>query len=121
MTFEEIYSKRKERIFLSKRETIEMAKVMIERLKFVCSTNMPVNLDNKLYNLIDISSETDLKNGKFVIKLSEEMTPLELEDALIHEWAHVRYWKTGISHSYDHDAHFGIEFAFVYCEYHGLR
>jgi hypothetical protein len=41
-------------------------------------------------------------------------------EALIHEYAHARAWGATQAGTYDHDAHWGVEYARIYQEFYGV-
>jgi len=52
----------------------------------------------------------------YILILREDLTELEVQDCIIHEYAHFRVWGLLQAQTYEHDGHWGIEFARVYTE-----
>jgi len=61
------------------------------------------------------------KRNTFDVVISSDLTPLECEETLIHEWAHVLAWRPLHPLNGHHGPEWGIWYAKIYSKYHGIE
>ena len=93
------------------------ARLAIKHLSQKLPCSHPVRLGKPLDKSSESSSTANFTGKTYVVRVRSTLTALEAQDCIIHEWAHFRTWGVLQAQTYEHDAHWGIEYAKVYTEF----
>ncbi len=93
-------------------KAIEALDILRKRLP----TAFPVRLGKPLPKDCEDYSTAKFSGASYILRLRPNLSEGELQDAIVHEYAHFRSWGLLQAQTYDHGPHWGIEYALVYCE-----
>lgn len=117
ITQEEAYARRKDRIFLEGDEALAWARAFLKRMKMVLTCNAQVRVTATI-PLSEACADTAHTGKTYAIRVASGMTPMEIEDIVIHEFAHARAWSAIQAKSTPHDGHWGLEYSICYRAFH---
>ena len=69
----------------------------------------------------DETGYTQKSRTKFTITIDKRLSRYETEHVLVHEWAHVMAWRPYHPLAGDHGPDWGVWYALVYRQYHGVK
>ncbi len=100
---------------LSKKQSEALEVLSVLRLRL--ATAFPARMGKPLPRNHPNVSDAGFTGKSYVMRLREGLTYIEAVDAIMHEYAHFRVWGRLQAMTYEHDAHWGIEYALCYTEW----
>lgn len=89
----------------------------LTKLKARLPTAFPVRMGKPLPKHDEADAAAYFTGKSYILRVKPNLTFKEATDAVIHEYAHFRVWGRLQALTYEHDAHWGIEFALCYTEW----